>query len=59
MNTIDVRLNNKQLEFVKKCAGKRSVTNELTEMVQNMIDGMIWMEEHKEEVENNGKTVSD
>jgi len=59
MNTVDVRLTDKQLEFIKKRAGRRSVTNELTEMVMKMLDGMMWMEEHKEEIETNGETISD
>lgn len=59
MNTIDVRLTDKQLEFLKKKAGRRSVVNELTDMVSQMINGMMWMEENKEEVKTNGKTISD
>jgi len=59
MNTVDVRLTDKQLEFIKNRAGRRSVTNELTDMVMNMLDGMMWMEEHKEEIKTNGKTISD
>lgn len=50
MNTIDVRLTDKQLEFLKKKAGRRSVTNELSDMVMQMLNGMMWMEEHKDEM---------
>lgn len=58
MVTVEVKITEKQLEFLKKKAGKRSITSELTEMVMNGIDGMIWMEEHQEEVKTNGATIS-
>ena len=48
MVTIDVRITNKQLEFIKKKAGKRSVPSELTDLVMNMLDDMIRLEEYKD-----------
>lgn len=54
MKTIEVNITDKQLEFLIKKAGRRSVRSELTEMVMGMIDSMMWMEEHKEEIKNNG-----
>ena len=48
MVTVDVRITNKQLEFLKKKAGKRSVPSELTDMVMNILDDMMRLEEYKD-----------
>ena len=54
MVTIDVRITNKQLEFLKEKAGRRSVPNELTNMVMGMLDSMMKAEGYKD-----GKTTTD
>ena len=59
MVTIDVRITEKQLEYLKRIAGHKSVPNQLSDMVSNMINGMMWMDEHKEEVKANGKITLD
>ena len=45
MNTIDIRITDKQLEYLKRKAGRRSVTNQLTDMVMQMIDAEIKKEQ--------------
>lgn len=45
MKVIEVNVTDKQMDFIKKKAGKKSVRNVLTEWVMSMIDRMIRQEE--------------